>query len=110
MTISTDRMEQSLRFMAETYAQFGILKALVDDLEFRMKMAEAKAVRDNKGQGTEGHIKALAKCDPEYIKLVDERYAVSMEYQIMSAKRHAEELIFEAWRSINANARKGNIV
>lgn len=110
MTISTDRMEKALRYRAETDTQHAMLKALVDDYEYRINMAEARVMRENKDKGAQPYIKSLARTDPEYIKLVDELYNTNMEYQIMSAKRHTEELIFEAWRSLNANARRGNIV
>lgn len=107
--ISTDRMEKALRYLAETDAQHAMLKALVDDYEYRIKIAEANVTRESKGLGTEGYIKSLTRTDATYIKLVDELYSTNMEYLIIDAKRHTEELIFKAWQSLNANARHGNV-
>ena len=109
MTISTDRMEKGLRYMAETDVQFGMLKALVSDLENRIKVEEAQGIVNNAGKGAQDFIKSLARTSDGYKKLVDEHYGMLMEMEIMAAKRKSEELIFEAWRSINSNKRAGVI-
>ena len=107
MTISTDRMEKGLRYMAETDVQFGMLKALVSDLENRIKVEEAQGIIGNKGAGAQDIVKSLARTSDGYKRLLDEHYQILMELEIMAAKRKSEELIFEAWRSINSNRRAG---
>jgi len=110
MTISTDRMEKGLRYMAETDVQFGMLKGLVDDMDYRLKVCEAQGIIGNKGAGAQDLVKSLARTSDEYKKLIDEKYQLVMEMEIIEAKRHTEELIFEAWRSINSNRRSGIVV
>lgn len=110
MTISTEKMEECLAYMAKTDVQHAMLRALVDDYEYRIKMAEARVARESKDKGTQDYIKSLTRTDPEYIKLVDELYETNMNYQIISAKRKTAELIIEVWRSLNANSRRGNII
>ena len=105
--ISNNRMEQGLRYMAETDVQFGMLKALVSDLENRIKVEEAQGIIENKGAGAQDMVKSLARTSEGYKKLLDEHYQTLMELEIMAAKRKSEELIFEAWRSINSNRRAG---
>lgn len=109
VVVSGETVQKALIYRAETDAQYGMLRALVEDYEYRIKMAEARATRENKDKGTQDYIKALAKSDPEYIKLIDELYNTNMEYQTMSAKRQTGLVLIDVWRSLNANARQGNI-
>lgn len=105
--VSQKRMEKGLEYLATTDAQHGMLKALVDDLEYRIKVAEAQGIKEGKDKGTQDYIKSLARTSEEYKRLVDELYNMNLELQIMSAKRNTEQLIFEAWRSVNSNRRAG---
>src|SRR3990167_6579529 len=103
MTVSTDRMEKGLRYMAETDVQFGMLKALVSDLENRIKVEEAQGIIGNKGAGAQDIVKSLARTSDGYKRLLDEHYQILMELEIMAAKRKTEEILIDAWRSLNAN-------
>ena len=107
--ITQEKMERALGYLAETDRPFGELRARIDGLDYQIKVAEAQAYLDNVGQGTQEHIKALARTSDSYKNLVKEYVDTKLEYEVIAARRKTAELIIETWRSINANQRRGNI-
>lgn len=109
MAVTQEKMESALRYLAETDLQYGQARAAVDGLDYRIKMAEAQGYIDNLGQGTQEHIKSLARLTDDYKKLVNEYIEMKTLYETIGAKRKTGELIIEVWRSVSANQRRGNV-
>lgn len=100
-------MEQALKYLAETDERAGILKALIAGYELDMKVVEAEGIIANTGKGNVEHVKALARSSDKYKELVRKLHDTMYDYEIIAAKRRTEEIVFEAWRSVNSNRRQG---
>ena len=106
--ISDERLEKALSFMATTDTRtaryLGLYRGLEDQTKSILAMCYAEAVGDT--------VK-----DREMSALRDERYLDHLikiqnartNYEILRLKRSTEERVIEVWRSLNANARRGNI-
>ena len=110
MSVSNEKMEKALTYLAETDIEYGQAKAACEGFKFRLKIAESQAILEQVGKdGTVSEKEARAKTDKGYRMMVDEYEAACTTRDTMGAKRKTAELIIEVWRSVNSSRNKGTI-
>lgn len=100
-----ERMSRALAFLAETDAEFADCRVSVLRTEYLMEVAESLAFKLLEG-GVEERKKA-AKTMPEVQTKFEEHMVAVRHYEFLRARRKRAELIFEMYRSLNANRRQG---
>jgi hypothetical protein len=106
--ISKERMEQSLRYLAETDEQFADLKTAVE----RTKM-KAKAIWGaiaSRASGTVLERESTADNHDSYDTAMAAHFTALKEFEHIKNKRVTETIVIDVWRSLNAARNKGQIV
>ena len=106
MTISTERMEQALTFMAETDQTCAQLRADMERAEFK-----ARATKDAlfmRLTGTVAERTAQAGASEEYETAMNRYFDFVSAYESVKNKLSTEAIVCECWRSLNANRRQGS--
>ena len=105
MTITTERMEKALSYLAETDETCANLRADMERAEFK-----AKAIRDAlfmRLTGTVAERTAQAGEKAEYHEAMNRYFGFVSAYESVKNKRSTEAIVCECWRSLNANRRQG---
>ena len=105
MTITTERMEKALSYLAETDETCANLRADMERAEFK-----AKAIRDAlfmRLTGTVAERTAQAGEKAEYHEAMNRYFGFVSAYESVKNKRSTESIVCECWRSLNANRRQG---
>lgn len=105
--ISDERLQKSLKYLAETDEPCAKAKSLLVGLDHQLKTI--KAVSFTTASGTMAEKEAKAYASQSYREHVAKIEQATYDYEILRNKRLTEELVVECWRSINANRRKGNV-
>ena len=107
--ISQERLQQALKYLAETDEECGILRADVARAEFK-----AKSIRNTLMKAiTKGSIPdrtAEAETSQEYLDAKMLEFQKFGEYEGMKNKRHTESILIDVWRSLNAGRRSGQVM
>lgn len=103
--IDERRAEAAIHNLADTDEAYARAKSRVKGLEYHLKVT--KAAKFLQASGTMAEKEAQALNSPDYRKLVEEYENATLEMETLGAKRKREELIWEHWRSVNANRRAG---
>jgi len=103
--ITEERAEQAIHNLASTDEAYAQAKSWVKALEYHLKTCKAAAFLE--ASGTVGEREATALNSQEYRELVDRYESATLEMETLGAKRQREQLIWEHWRSVNANRRVG---
>lgn len=106
--ISEERMEKALGFLARTDEQAAELKTQVLRKEYLIDLMRKRMFIIADGTSVEQR-KAVAEISGEVQDSIGEYLSATLEWEKVKAKRATEELIVEAWRSVNANRRQGNV-
>ena len=105
MTITTERMEKAITYLAETDQTCADLRADMERAEFK-----AKAVRDAQikhGDGTVADRTAAAGSSPEYESAMNRYFDFIAAYEHVKNRRSTEAIVCECWRSVNSNRKQG---
>jgi hypothetical protein len=107
MIVSEDRLAKALSYLATTDEPLA-------DLLFDMRQAEdrAKAIKDTIFLHEEGSVadrSAKAGTSETYQAAQTEFRKAEMAYNRTFNKRKTEATVVEAWRSLNASRRQGNV-
>jgi hypothetical protein len=106
--ITTDeRVEKSVRYLAETDREHARLKA-----EYKAKDALTKTIlayEFNDAVGSGEVRKAISYASDSYLDHINDIKDLEIELQTMYNKRDTERLIIDLYRTECANSRKGNI-
>lgn len=105
--ITDERAEKALRYLASTDEECAALKAEAERAEFK-----AKAIRDTVFRHAEGSVAdrtAYAGSSEEYRKAMDDYFTCLRLSDAMRNKRGTEAIVLDAWRTIQANQRRGNV-
>ena len=105
--ISDDRMEKSLKYLAESDIEFAELKVDVERKDFIADQTKAAVLLTADGTVPEKQAKALNSI--EHVKAKTAYFDAKLAAMAMGNKRKTQELIFEAWRSLNSNRRAGMV-
>ena len=106
--ISKDRMEHSLRYLAETDEKFAYHKSHVARTEHKAKaIKQAMFLRHS---GTVAERQALAEDSEEYKGALDNYFEALREFEHMKNKRQTECIVIDVWRSLNSARNKGQVV
>lgn len=107
VNISEERLEQALKFIAESDHQIGHWRAEVLRSEFLMKSATAIAFKHMEGSIEERKQSALLT---EEVKDANERhFKAVLEYEKLKAQRERQYIVIELYRTMSANQRRGNL-
>ena len=107
MTITTERMEKALSYLAETDETCAQLRADMERSEFK-----AKAIRDAlfmRLTGTVAERTAQAGASEEYETAMGRYFDYLSAWEHVKNKRQTESIVVEAWRSLNSSRNKGNL-
>jgi len=107
MSVSDDRMEKALRYLAETDERAAELKADVERQEYKVKAMKAAVFKLS--DGTVADRNAAAETADDVIKAQADHVKAIAAYMSVSNKRATETLIVDVWRTCAANRRHGNV-
>jgi len=107
MSISDERMERALRYLAETDELVAEAKTQVARCEYLSKQVRARVFLTATGD-TVRERECMAETSQEVSEVDGELAKAILAYEKLRAKRTTEELVTECWRSINANRRQGH--
>ena len=97
--VSDDRAEKALKYLVETDEPCAMAQSRWEGLHQLRHQAEGYSVKEKEKTKNDGTFRAYAET------VEDAKY----EYLRMKNKRITEALVIEAWRTVNANKRRGNI-
>ena len=106
--ISRDRMEKSLKYLAESDEEFAYHKTHALKMERKAKSVFRAMFLAHSGTVAEREAKADAS--QEYQDASEAEFAAKLTLEHIKAKRDTEALVIDVWRSLNADQRKGNVV
>ena len=105
--INYNDAEAALNYLVGTDEEFGRAKTMSDALYEQRKTIQATQFLKAVGSAAERTQKALASNeDKEHLGFIRD---AQIDFEILRAKRLTNQCIIEMWRSVNSNARKGNI-
>ena len=107
MTVSQERMERALTYLAQTDEEYAKAKALVEGLKESMKPVKANLFLRFKGGVSEREQMALGH--PDYAIHIEKYQQAIQDFEYIRAKRLTETLIVDCWRSLNSARGKGII-
>ncbi len=103
-TISDERLQKALTYLAETDEESAMLKTDVERQEYIKKRTRAIGFLSAAGNVEER--KAKAEVSDEVESAEHDYTRALQKHEAMAAKRKTEALIVEVWRSCNANRRQ----
>jgi hypothetical protein len=103
-TITQERMENAMTFLAESDDGYAIAKTDVLRCEILAKRARSRVFTGESGS-VEAR-KALAEAHPDVILADDALCQATLDYERLKAKRSRAEIVIDVWRSLNASQRK----
>ncbi len=106
MSVSQERLERSLKFLAETDEPAAEAKTAVERASFKLKKVKAAIIQHE--EGAMELRKAKAENSPEADQAGMEYLDAYLESEKLHNKRKTEQLIVDVWRSLNANRRQGS--
>lgn len=104
-SLTDDRCENALRFLATTDESAANLK--VDALKAEDKIKAIKAAIVKRTEGSVAYRESIAETHEETVAARTEYYAALLRHERMAHRRRTEERITDLWRSVNANRRQG---
>lgn len=107
MIVSEERMEKSLRYLAETDQEEANLKGEVARSEAKWKAKRDIVFRHL--DGTVADRTAEANTHPDVLVALEEHHSAITNHAAVYNKRKTEMIIIDVWRSENASRRIGNI-
>lgn len=105
MSLTQNRMEQALTYLAETDEPCASLRADMERHEFKAKVL--KDAMFMRLEGTVAERNAQAGSSREYDDAMGIYFDCLKAFEGMRNKRQTEAIVCECWRSINANRRQG---
>ena len=100
-------MEKALGLLARTDEEAAELKTSVLRREYIADLIRKRLFLSAEGNNEER--KAQAEVSKDVQDAMGLYFEAVREFERIKAKRATEELIVEAWRSVNANRRQGNV-
>ena len=107
MSLSDDRMEKALRFLAESDEDAAALFVDMERAEIKAKRIKDELFLHEEGSIPERQAKAAQR--GEYLAAMDGYYAAAQKFKHIANKRATEELVVRAWQTLAANRRQGQI-
>lgn len=104
MTITQDKMERALEYMATTDDSYADAKANLLRAEILAKRARARIILTS--EGSVEVKKATAETHPEVGKADDELIEAITVFEKLKAKRERASVVCDIWRSLNASLRR----
>ena len=106
--ISKERMELSLKYLAETDESFADLKTRVEREKHKAKAIQSAVFL--RSDGTVAERNAIADKHESYESAMAAYFNAMKEMEHVKNKRATECIIVDVWRSLNAARRSGQIV
>ena len=101
-------MEKALAYLVQTDDACANAKALMVGLEEQKRTVISIAMLES-DEKSAAMKEVAARVSQDYIQWMNDYKKAVYEYEAMRNKRITEALCVEAWRSTNANRKKGNI-
>ena len=108
MSVSNERMEKALAYLATTDESAAELKTDVERKSFKVKKIKAAIFTHSSGNIEER--KAAAEVAPETLDAEAGYLHAHTEFGQIDNKRKTEALVIDCWRSINSARTKGIMV
>ena len=107
MGISMERMEKSLKFLAETDEKAAEYKADVERAAYKVKAMKAAVV--SREEGAMDLRKAIAENNTQVAEATGEWLAMLQASEGLQNKRKTEVLVIDVFRTLEASRRMGNV-
>lgn len=105
--LDANRVEEALKYLAQTDIQHAELSGRVKQLEELLKSVKSKEYLI--AEGTDGIRKAQAESSWSYIESVKEWAEAWTQFKTIDNLRNREFLIIDLFRTLEASRRRGNI-
>ena len=107
MSLSQDRMEKALRFLAETDEGCAELRAEMERAEFRAKATKEAIFKRLAGGVAERQAEAASS--DEYAQAMEAYFVQLKGFESIRNKRSTEMVVIDVWRTLESSRRKGNV-
>ena len=108
MEINDERVAKAVEYLTATDEPAAEAKANVEWMKEKQKTVKSTLMMHLEGAIT--HRQMEAESMQEYIDVCREVRDAVKEYELLRNRRKSAELIFEQWRTISANRRKGTVM
>lgn len=110
MIIPDSRLEKALTWLAQNGEALAEARADMEREDERRKVVRAMLVTtvyaDMSNAAAENH----AMADPKYSAQLDVCHEATKRFHLLNQQAKREELVVQVWRSLNASARRENVV
>lgn len=106
--VTDEEAQSAIDYLAESAKDYAFWKARMKYLELHRKSVRAAEYLAAKGNTIQEN-NSIAENSPEYRDALNEYKEAVYEYEMLNAYRNAAEARIEAWRTISASNRRGNI-
>jgi hypothetical protein len=105
MSISDDRRDKAIRYLAETDSELAELEGETMRKEYMLDLVKDRAFLVGDGNNAERLAKANTSADAS--RAHEEWVQAVVAFKRIKAKRETERVVWETWRSENSNRRVG---
>ena len=105
MSVSLERAEKALRYLAETDQEIAEARADVSRAEYILKRREATSYLS--ASGTQEERRSIARASDDYEQASETYTKALAAYEYLKAKRETERIVWETWRSLESSRRQG---
>jgi len=109
MTITEERMEKALQYLATTDEETAKAKSYLEGKKEQKKTILAVRFLNSEGTGQQKEAEALAS--DQFDEWKRDYEGAVLDYETLRNRRKTAELLCELWRSLNSNRRQagGNL-
>ena len=107
MRLTEERSEEALHYLMETDEECAILKTETERRDYKAKAVQSAIFK--RSSGTVAERQALAECSDEYDRAMEDYFNALQAFEVIKNKRFTEEKVWDTWRTIQANQRRGNV-
>lgn len=106
--ITEDEVEKALHYLSSSVKDYAQWKSRMKYLEYHRKSVRAACILRATGKTMAENTQRGEAADDYKQALLDYKDAI-YEFTLIDAYRHAAEAKIEAWRTVSASNRRGNI-
>ena len=107
--ISEKRLEESLKYLADTDEESAVANATVKQLDRLLKRKKALHITGNKEDKSISAKEQTYYASNTYKEAIDELFKAEVDASTLDNKRDKEGLIIDLFRTLEASRRKNNI-
>ena len=107
--ITEKRLEESLKYLADTDEESAVANATVKQLDRLLKRKKALHITGNKEDKSISAKEQTYYASDIYKKAIDELFEAEVKSNTLDNKRDKEAIVIDLFRTLEASRRKNNI-